>query len=208
MVVDPVVRERVLERLREICLALPETSERLSHGAPTFFVRGKRAFLMVLTNHHGDGRFAIWCAAPDGMQRLLVEAEPERFFVPPYVGHRGWLGVRLDCGLDWNELAGIAEDAYAEVAPVKLVGIFTERDVLWLAASGTDFDTVRVGDVMTKRPVTATTDVRIVDAARFMDERKIRHLPIVEGENLIGMVGIRDVLRTLVESIWSDHDAG
>jgi hypothetical protein len=119
----PVEREQatVLAKLREICLALPETSERLSHGAPSFFVREKRAFLMVLTNHHGDGRFAIWCAAPDGMQKMLVEADPERFFVPPYVGHRGWLGVRLDRGLDWNELAGIAEDAYVEVAPARLV---------------------------------------------------------------------------------------
>jgi hypothetical protein len=114
-------RERVLARLRKICLGLPETSERLSHGAPTFFVQGKRAFLMVLTNHHGDGRFAIWCAAADGMQRMLVDADAERFFVPPYVGNRGWLGVRLDRGLDWDELAGIAEDAYAEVAPAKLV---------------------------------------------------------------------------------------
>ena len=114
-------RERTLNRIRTICLALPETSERPSHGAPTFFVRGKRAFLMVLTNHHGDGRFAIWCAAPEGLQATLVEADPERFFVPPYVGHRGWLGVRLDRGLDWDELAGIVEDAYAEVAPAKLV---------------------------------------------------------------------------------------
>jgi hypothetical protein len=114
-------RERTLGRLREICLGLPETSERLSHGAPTFFVREKRAFLMVLTDHHGDGRFAIWCAAADGMQAMLVEADPEKYFVPPYVGHRGWLGVRLDRGLDWDELAGIAEDAYAEVAPAKLV---------------------------------------------------------------------------------------
>jgi hypothetical protein len=112
---------KVLGKLREICLAFPETTERLSHGAPTFFVRAKRAFLMVLTNHHGDGRFAIWCAAPDGMQKMLVEADPERFFVPPYVGHRGWLGVLLDRGLNWNELAGIAEDAYAEVAPARLV---------------------------------------------------------------------------------------
>jgi hypothetical protein len=114
-------RERALQRIRAICLALPEVSERLSHGAPTFFVRGKKAFLMVLTDHHGDGRFAIWCAAPTGMQSMLVDADPERFFVPPYVGHRGWLGVRLDRGLHWDELEGIAEDAYAEVAPRKLV---------------------------------------------------------------------------------------
>jgi hypothetical protein len=114
-------RQRILGRLRKIALALPETSERLSHGAPTFFVRDKRAFVMVLTNHHGDGRFAIWCAATDGLQAMLVEADPERFFVPPYVGHRGWLGLRLDRALDWDELAGIVEDAYAEVAPPKLV---------------------------------------------------------------------------------------
>jgi hypothetical protein len=111
----------VLERLRRICLALPETSERPSHGAPTFFVREKRAFVMVLDNHHSDGRFAIWCAAADGMQEMLVGADPQRFFVPPYVGHRGWLGMRLDRGLDWDELAGIVEDAYAHVAPAKLV---------------------------------------------------------------------------------------
>jgi hypothetical protein len=120
-VVDARTRERTLQRIRGICLGLPETSERLSHGAPTFFVREKRAFLMVLTNHHGDGRFAIWCAAPAGIQNMLVEADPERFFVPPYVGHRGWLGMRLDRPFAWDELAGIAEDAYAEVAPRKLV---------------------------------------------------------------------------------------
>lgn len=111
----------VLQRVRELCLALPETSERLSHGQPTFFIRGKRSFLMVLDNHHEDGRFAIWCAAQDGVQEMLVEADPERFFRPPYVGHRGWLGVRLDGELHWDELAGILEDAYAEVAPPRLV---------------------------------------------------------------------------------------
>ena len=120
-VVDAAEQKSVLGGIREICLFLPETSERLSHGAPTFFVRGKRAFLMVVTNHHGDGRFAFWCAAAPGTQQLLVDAEPERFFRPPYVGHRGGLGVRLDRDLDWDELAGIVEDAYAEVAPAKLV---------------------------------------------------------------------------------------
>ena len=114
-------RERTLKRIRKLCLGLPETTERLSHGAPTFFVRGKRPFVMVLTNHHGDGRFALWCAAPDGLQRLLVESDPEKFFVPPYVGRRGWLGVRLDRAVDWDELAGIVEDAFAEIAPAKLL---------------------------------------------------------------------------------------
>ena len=120
-------RERTLDRIRSVCLALPETSERLSHGAPTFFVRGKRAFVMVVTNHHGDGRFAIWCAAPAGLQGSLVEADPDRFFVPPYVGHRGRLGVRLDRGLDRDELAGICEDAYAQVAPQRLLDAVVAR---------------------------------------------------------------------------------
>jgi hypothetical protein len=123
----PKGRERVLERLRAVCLGLPEVEERPSHGAPTFFVRGKRPFLMVLTDHHGDGRFAIWCAAGEGVQQMLVDADPERFFVPPYVGHRGWLGVDLDKGIDWNELAGIAEDAFAEIAPPKLVAAAAAR---------------------------------------------------------------------------------
>jgi hypothetical protein len=117
-------RDRTLGFIRKICLALPETSERLSHGAPTFFVR-KKTFVMVLNDHHADGRFAIWCAAGEGMQAMLVEADPERFFVPPYVGHRGWLGFRLDRELDRDELAGLLEDAYVEVAPPKLVAQLT-----------------------------------------------------------------------------------
>ena len=117
----PAERERVLERLRAICLGLPEV-ERAAEPRRADVLRPRQApFLMVLTDHHGDGRFAIWCAAGEGMQQMLVDADPERFFVPPYVGHRGWLGVRLDRGLDWNELAGIVEDAYAEIAPAKLV---------------------------------------------------------------------------------------
>ena len=124
----PKARERVLDRLRALCLELPEVEERPSHGAPTFFVRGKRPFVMVLTNHHGDGRFAIWCAAGEGVQTMLVDADPGRFFVPPYVGHRGWLGVRLDRGLDWDELTGIVEDAFAEIAPARLVEAAVRRD--------------------------------------------------------------------------------
>jgi hypothetical protein len=114
-------RTGVLERLRAICLALPETSERPSHGAPSFFVREKKCFLMLLDDHHGDGRFAIWCAAPPGNQELLIAANAERFFRPPYVGHRGWLGVQLNDGVDWDELEGIVEDAFATVAPKSLL---------------------------------------------------------------------------------------
>jgi hypothetical protein len=117
---DEDARAATLERIRAVCLALPEVTERPSHGAPTFFIRGKRSFVTVMTNHHGDGRFAIWCAAPDGMQQLLVDGAPDRYFVPPYVGHRGWLGVHLDRGTDWEEIAGVLEDAYLEIAPPRL----------------------------------------------------------------------------------------
>jgi hypothetical protein len=110
-----------LARVREFCLGLPEVVERPSHGAPTWFVRGKKTFVMFHDDHHGDGRLALWCAAPEGMQEALVAGDPEVYFRPPYVGHRGWIGVRLDRGLDWNEVAGVVEEAYAVVAPASLV---------------------------------------------------------------------------------------
>jgi hypothetical protein len=125
---SPEARAEALERLRAIRATLPETTERPSHGAPSFFVRDRRCFLNVWDDHHGDGRFAIWCAAGEGVQAMLVDADRGRFFVPPYVGHRGWLGVRLDRGLDWDELEGILEDAFAEIAPARLVEAAARRD--------------------------------------------------------------------------------
>jgi hypothetical protein len=113
--------ERALKEVRRICLGLPEVTERLSHGSPTFFVRDKKTFVMFLDDHHGDGRLAIWCAAPPGAQAQAVETEPDRFFRPPYVGGRGWLGVRLDIDPDWEELAEICADAYRQIAPKGLV---------------------------------------------------------------------------------------
>jgi hypothetical protein len=109
-----------LDRLRQLCLALPEVTERLSHGEPTWFVQGKKTFVMFANHHHGD-RLAFWCAGADGAQEMLVGAEPERFFVPPYVGHRGWLGVYLDVPVDWEQIADLVVDAYRRVAPRKLV---------------------------------------------------------------------------------------
>ena len=91
---------RIFERLRKICLALPETSERLSHGD---------------TDHYGSGHFAAWCAAPLGAEDTLVRSDPETFFVPPYVGYRGWVGIRLDRDPDWDQVKAIIEDAYAQV---------------------------------------------------------------------------------------------
>ena len=88
----------------------------------------------------------------------------------------------------------------------RLVGIFTERDVLRLTSEGPDFDEVRVGDVMTTQLVTLSPDDDILDAARLMGEKKIRHLPVLEGENLLGIVGIREVVRALVERLWRTQD--
>lgn len=113
--------ETGLAKVRKACLALPEVSERPSHGAPTFFIRDKKTFVMFHDDHHGDGRLALWVAAAPGVQAEMVDEEPERFFVPPYVGHRGWLGVRLDRKPDWSEVAGICEGAYRHVAPQTLV---------------------------------------------------------------------------------------
>jgi hypothetical protein len=108
------------ERLRRICARLPEVTERVSHGAVTFFVRGKRVVCYLTDDHHGDGRLALTCPAPQGAQEDLIRQEPDRFFRPPYVGHRGWIGVRLDVDVDWDEVAQIVASAYRCVAPKKL----------------------------------------------------------------------------------------
>jgi hypothetical protein len=108
-------------RLRDIAGRFPEVSERLSHGATTFFVRGKRVLCYLSDDHHGDGRLAVICAAPPGAQEELTSAEPDRFYRPPYVGHRGWIGLRVDVAPDWGEVAALIEEAYRLVAPATLV---------------------------------------------------------------------------------------
>jgi hypothetical protein len=113
--------ERALTRVRKLCAALPDVEERPSHGTPTFFYKGKKSFVMFHDDHHGDGRLALWCHAPVGVQDLVVREEPKRFFVPPYVGYRGWIGVRLDVDVDWDEIAGVVRDAYCMVAPKTVV---------------------------------------------------------------------------------------
>ena len=122
-------RAALVERVRAICTALPEVVERPSHGTPTFFVRGKTSFVQVWHDGHHDHTFPhLWCAAAPGVQDELVEAEPDRFFRPPYVGHRGWLGVRLDVDVDWDEVAQICEDAYRAVAPTALLAELDARE--------------------------------------------------------------------------------
>jgi hypothetical protein len=108
-------------QVRAICLALPEVTERLSHGAPTWFVRGKSAFVTLWARgHHADDFPHLCCAAPPGAQRELAAADPGRFFRPPYVGGRGWIGVRLDRDVDWAEIAELCQDAYRVIAPARL----------------------------------------------------------------------------------------
>ncbi|SOD73909.1 predicted DNA-binding protein (MmcQ/YjbR family) [Jatrophihabitans sp. GAS493] len=112
-----------VEKLRALCSALPEVEERLSHGSNTWFIRGKKTFVMFVGFHHGDPNLAFWCAAGDGVQADLISENPEYFFRPPYVGHRGWVGVRLDTGIGWDEIGELVEDAYRAVAPARLIAV-------------------------------------------------------------------------------------
>jgi predicted DNA-binding protein (MmcQ/YjbR family) len=112
----------VLTTLRGLCMGLPEVTEKLSHGEPAWFVR-KRLFVMFADHHHDD-RVAFWCAAPVGAQEEMVDGQ--HYFRPPYVGHRGWLGVYLDVPVDWDEIAEVVQDAYRTVAPRTLVAQLTQ----------------------------------------------------------------------------------
>jgi hypothetical protein len=113
--------ETPLERVRRLCMALPEAEERLSHGSPAFFIRGKRQFVAYVDDHHGDGRLALWCNAPPGAQADHVARDPVQFFVPPYVGFRGWVGVRLDRDPDWDDVADVIDAAWRTSAPKRLL---------------------------------------------------------------------------------------
>jgi predicted DNA-binding protein (MmcQ/YjbR family) len=106
----------ISQAVREVCLSFPEAEEFLSHGSPNFRVRGK-TFASYTINHHGDGRVSLWLNAPRGAQEMHVGTEPKYFFVPPYVGPRGWLGVHLDKGLSWKRIAALVRSAYENSAP-------------------------------------------------------------------------------------------
>lgn len=108
-----------IERVRRLCLALPETSEKLSHGEPTFFVV-KKVFVMFADNHHDDGHVAVWLPVPPGAQQSLIESSPDAFFRPPYVGHRGWVGIELNQISD-DELAYHIRVAWELIAPKRLL---------------------------------------------------------------------------------------
>ena len=108
--------KRDLARVRKIIGAWPETSEKLSHGAPTWW-GGKKTFATIHDDHHGDGRLALWIKSTADAQEDLVAMDPETYFVPPYVGPSGWVGMRLDPGVDWGAVARLLEDGYRMVAP-------------------------------------------------------------------------------------------
>ncbi len=108
-----------IERVRRLCLALPETSERLSHGEPTFFVN-KKVFTMFANNHHGDGHVGVWLPVPAGLQPVLMEQTPEVYYRPPYVGHRGWVGIELSRIGD-DDLQYHIQTAWELIAPKRLL---------------------------------------------------------------------------------------
>ena len=115
-----------LERVRRICSTLPETTEKLSHGEPTFFVKNK-VFVMFADNHHNDGHIAVWLPVPSGFQTTLIETSPETFFKPPYVGVRGWVGIELDRITD-KDLTYHIQVAWELIAPKRLLSAFRSKD--------------------------------------------------------------------------------
>lgn len=114
-----------LAKMRKIISKWPETDERLSHGAPTFW-GGKKTFASFADNHHGDGRIAIWCKADFDIQSDLVETDPDVFFVPPYVGPSGWVGIEVSGKVDWQMVAGVLEQGYRMVAPKRALRLLDE----------------------------------------------------------------------------------
>lgn len=116
---------RLVERLRKLCLALPEADERVSHGEPTWFAGKGKVFAMLDNHHHGSEHLSVWLPQPIGAQEALIEADPARFFRPPYVGVHGWVAVVLDTRPDWDMLAAMIRDAYLHVATRKLASRLT-----------------------------------------------------------------------------------
>ena len=112
---------RLAERLRKICLALPEAAEKLSHGEPTWFAGKGKVFAMLDNHHHGAVHLSVWLPQPLGAQEALIDSDPERFFRPPYVGPSGWVGMVLDTHPDWRMVADLVTTAYRHVATRKLV---------------------------------------------------------------------------------------
>lgn len=112
--------QAAIERLRKICLALPDANERASHGEPTWFAGKGKSFASLDNHHHGAEHLSVWLPLPPGAQQMLVELDPDRFFRPPYVGGKGWVGVVLDDGPDWDKVADLVREAFLHVAGKRL----------------------------------------------------------------------------------------
>lgn len=137
------------EAVRKVCLSLPEAEEFISHGAPNFRVRKGKIFAVYAVNTHGDRRIALWLNAPAGAQALHVQSDSQIFFVPPYVGPRGWLGVELNKGLSWQRIAELVREAYLNTAPPKLhalVGKTVQINAPVTTLTVTDFDPMQAAD--------------------------------------------------------------
>jgi hypothetical protein len=113
-------KDRVVGRLRRICMALPEATEKLSHGEPTWFAGKGKVFAMLDDHHHGAAHLSVWLPQPFGAQEALIASDPKRFFRPPYVGASGWVGIVLDTGPDWSDVERLVREAYLSVATAKL----------------------------------------------------------------------------------------
>jgi hypothetical protein len=112
--------QRLVERIRKLCMKLPEANERISHGEPTWFAGKGKVFAMIDGHHHDSPHLSVWLPQPLGAQEALIDADPERFFRPPYVGVSGWVGVVLDTQPDWGVVEGLIRESYLHAATAKL----------------------------------------------------------------------------------------
>ena len=117
----------LVAHLRKICMALPEAGERLSHGEPTWFAGKGKVFATLDNHHHGSAHLSVWLPQPFGVQETLMDADPQRFFKPPYVGPSGWVGVVLDTKPNWKMIAHLVRDAFVHVATQKLIDQLEKR---------------------------------------------------------------------------------
>jgi hypothetical protein len=118
----------IYETIQKICLELPETSEKISHGSPAFSVKGK-GFAIYSLNHHGDGRVAFLLKASHETQQMLVESAPDYFFIPPYYGPSGWFGIDVNKDLSWQRVSNLTHEAYISIAPHSLVNTASPVEV-------------------------------------------------------------------------------
>jgi predicted DNA-binding protein (MmcQ/YjbR family) len=163
----------VIKHLREVCLALPEAFEKEAWGECTFRVTGGSMFAMTDNNHHNSGHVGVWVKAPPMVQEILVKSDRGRFFVPPYMGPKGWVGVRLDDHVNWEEVAGILKDGYLMSAPKKLGG--RVPSAMDQAASMSDIATKQRSTSLSKMMPASKRDMHSGTKSRSKKTSAIRH---------------------------------